>query len=157
MARDPLDRDSTETPVAGFPPGAAARVGCCRSGRTIMRSTGPFGNEVGAVREVPAPLPRTLADKLNHLFEDLHPADRGPYSIKEVVVAIRARGGPISRSYNSMLRLGQRDNPTIRHTEALAEFFGVPPTYFFNDAVAVIEGSFQTGGARAGDGRRPLL
>jgi transcriptional regulator with XRE-family HTH domain len=35
-----------------------------------------------------------------------------------------------------MLRKGQRDNPTKKHLEALADFFGVPPAYFFDDDAA---------------------
>jgi transcriptional regulator with XRE-family HTH domain len=35
-----------------------------------------------------------------------------------------------------MLRTGRRDNPTMRHLEALATFFGVPAAYWFDDEVA---------------------
>ncbi|MEU8702559.1 XRE family transcriptional regulator [Streptomyces sp. NPDC048680] len=41
----------------------------------------------------------------------------------------------ISGSYIWLLRKGQRDNPTLKHVEALARFFGVPPAYFFDDQV----------------------
>ncbi|MCP2259758.1 hypothetical protein LX15_003464 [Streptoalloteichus tenebrarius] len=81
--------------------------------------------------------PRTLAEKLNHLFETVHPAGRGPYSNEEVAAAIRDQGGAtISATYIWLLRKGQRDNPTMKHLEALAAFFGVPPAYFFDDATA---------------------
>jgi transcriptional regulator with XRE-family HTH domain len=81
--------------------------------------------------------PQTLADKLNHLFKTVHPAAAGPYSNEEVAVAIRDRGGPtISATYIWLLRKGQRDNPTLKHVEALAGFFGVPPAYFFDDDTA---------------------
>src|SRR5262245_11519515 len=81
---------------------------------------------------------RTFADRLNHLFETVHPRDRGPYSDREVADAINAEsdGKRIDRSYIWMLRTGRRDNPTLKHIEALAEFFGVPPAYFFDDATA---------------------
>jgi transcriptional regulator with XRE-family HTH domain len=79
---------------------------------------------------------RSLADKLNHLFATVHPRNRGEYSSEEVAQAIAAAGGPtISATYIWMLRRGVRDNPTKRHLEALATFFGVPPAYFFDDAV----------------------
>ncbi|MGP3999422.1 helix-turn-helix domain-containing protein [Streptomyces sp. 8N706] len=78
---------------------------------------------------------RTLADKLNHLFETVVPAGRAPYSTEEVARAITASGVPISGSYIWLLRKGQRDNPTLRHLEGLAKFFGVPPAYFFDDRV----------------------
>jgi transcriptional regulator with XRE-family HTH domain len=32
-----------------------------------------------------------------------------------------------------LLRTGQRDNPTLRHIEALAKFFGVPAAYFLDE------------------------
>jgi transcriptional regulator with XRE-family HTH domain len=78
--------------------------------------------------------PRTLGEKLSHLFGSIHPAGRGPYSNEEVAAAIRDQGGPtISATYLWLLRKGQRDNPTLKHVEALAGFFGVPPAYFFDD------------------------
>ncbi|MCX4673516.1 helix-turn-helix domain-containing protein [Streptomyces sp. NBC_01381] len=76
---------------------------------------------------------RTLADKLNHLFRTVVPAGREPYSTEEAAQAITATGVSISGSYIWLLRKGQRDNPTLRHLEALAKFFGVPPAYFFDD------------------------
>jgi transcriptional regulator with XRE-family HTH domain len=76
-----------------------------------------------------------LADRLNRLFETVHPPGRGPYSNEEVARAIRAEGGDISRAYLSYLRNGDRDNPTLQHLEALARFFGVPAAYFFDDNV----------------------
>ncbi len=81
--------------------------------------------------------PQTLADKLDRLFRTIHPAGRGEFTPDEVAAAIRERGGPtISGTYIYMLRKGQRDNPTKKHLEALATFFGVPPTYFFDEATA---------------------
>jgi transcriptional regulator with XRE-family HTH domain len=67
----------------------------------------------------------------------VHPAGRGPYSNEEVAAAIEERGGPtISGTYIWLLRKGRRDNPTKKHLEALASFFGVPPAYFFDDETA---------------------
>ncbi|GAA2976308.1 helix-turn-helix domain-containing protein [Streptomyces fulvorobeus] len=77
-----------------------------------------------------------LARKLDHLFTNVVPAGRLPYSSEEVARAITADGTPISGSYIWLLRKGQRDNPTLRHLEGLAKFFGVPPAYFFDDQVA---------------------
>jgi transcriptional regulator with XRE-family HTH domain len=79
----------------------------------------------------------TLADRLNHLFQTVHPAQRGPYSNEEVATAIRDQGGAaISATYIWLLRKGERDNPTLKHLEAMAAFFGVPAAYFFDDAMA---------------------
>jgi len=75
-----------------------------------------------------------LAHKVDRLFRTIHPAGRGEYSFEEVAEAIRRQGGPtISATYLWQLRRGLRDNPTKKHIEALADFFGVPPAYFFDD------------------------
>ena len=80
-----------------------------------------------------APVRRSLAQKLDHLFATVHPA-KGEYTHQQVAEAIEAAGGPtISATYLWQLRNGKRDNPTMRHLEALSTFFGVPPTYFFDD------------------------
>lgn len=77
----------------------------------------------------------TLAEKLNRLFQTVHSRGQGEYSNEEVAEAIRQRGGPtISAAYLWQLRKGIRDNPTKHHLEALADFFGVPTAYFFDDA-----------------------
>lgn len=83
------------------------------------------------------PVSRSLAERLDHLFRTVHPAGRGEYSSEEVANAIKDRGGPtISATYVWMLRRGTRDNPTKKHLEALSDFFGVPPAYFFDDESA---------------------
>ncbi len=79
---------------------------------------------------------RSLADKLNHLFDTVVPAGRGPYNTEEVARAITDTGIPVSGSYIWLLRRGRRDNPTLKHLEGIAKFFGVPPAYFFDDEVA---------------------
>ncbi|MCX4750491.1 XRE family transcriptional regulator [Kitasatospora sp. NBC_01287] len=80
---------------------------------------------------------RTLQERLNALFETVHPPDRGPYSNHEVAALLRERdGASLSHVYLWQLRTGRRDNPTRRHLEALASFFGVPAAYFFDDGTA---------------------
>jgi transcriptional regulator with XRE-family HTH domain len=83
---------------------------------------------------------RTLAVKLNYLFQTVHPGQREPFSARHVAAAITAaaqeRGEDkyeITHSYISLLRNGERDNPTVKHLEALAGFFGVPVSYFLAD------------------------
>ena len=79
---------------------------------------------------------RTLAEKIDRLFRTVHPA-HGEYTHEEVATAIREAGGPtISATYLWQLRKGVRGNPTMHHLEALSEFFGVPPAYFFDDEVS---------------------
>ena len=83
------------------------------------------------------PRPRTLAEKLDRLFTTLHARGGKEYSYKEIVDAIRAKGGPtISVGYLWQLRKGVKDNPTKKQLEALADFFGVAPGYFFDDEIA---------------------
>lgn len=80
--------------------------------------------------------PRTFADKLDHLFKEMRDTDQSEFSHEDVAQAIRKRGGPtISATYVWQLRKGLRDNPTKHHIEALCGFFGVPPAYFFDDAI----------------------
>ncbi|MFJ5228754.1 XRE family transcriptional regulator [Kitasatospora sp. NPDC088391] len=76
----------------------------------------------------------TLAAKLDRLFDVVRRPDREQYSHEEVARACReATGESFSATYVWQLRTGRRDNPTKRHLEALAQFFQVPPVYFFDD------------------------
>lgn len=89
----------------------------------------------GAGTTAPNPRPKSLAEKIDHLFRTIHPRFRREYSYAEVVEAIQASGGPtISSTYLWQLRKGLRDNPTKHHLEALADFFGVSPAYFLDDS-----------------------
>jgi transcriptional regulator with XRE-family HTH domain len=76
-----------------------------------------------------------IASRLDHLFRTVHPKDRGPYTPAEVAAAVNEAAGEnvISAVYVWQLRTGRRANPTYRHLIALAQFFAVPPTYFFPD------------------------
>jgi transcriptional regulator with XRE-family HTH domain len=81
---------------------------------------------------------RSMAEKLNHLFETVLPEGgrRRQYSYEEVAAAIAARGGAISPQYIWQLRTGRKDNPTLKHLEALAGFFRVPAAYFLDEKIA---------------------
>jgi transcriptional regulator with XRE-family HTH domain len=86
---------------------------------------------------MPKTPPSDLAPKLDRLFSAVHPRGRGEYTYREVAEGVRGRGfAPISATYVWQLRTGQRSNPTMKHIEGLAAFFGVPVNYFFNDDVA---------------------
>jgi transcriptional regulator with XRE-family HTH domain len=78
---------------------------------------------------------RSLADKLNHLFANATTRRGQEYSNEQVAAAIVATGLTISQSYIWQLRKGKKDNPTFKHLQALAAFFGVPVSYFFDDEV----------------------
>jgi len=89
------------------------------------------------VSQEPDAAARSLAQKIDYLFRTVHPSGRGEYSNAEVAAALQAAGGPtISATYVWQLRTGKRDNPTMKHLEALASFFQVPPAYFFDDAAS---------------------
>lgn len=86
--------------------------------------------------DVKPPPRRTLAEKVDRLFSQVRPT-KGEYSYEHVASAIRDEGGPtISATYLWQLRKGLRDNPTMKHLEALSAFFGVPAAYFFDDEAA---------------------
>jgi transcriptional regulator with XRE-family HTH domain len=113
-------------------------VGGDRSGSTENEHDEATGRrDVSERPETGTPPGRTLAEKLDRLFRTMHPRDRGEYSLEEVAEGIRKRGGPtISATYIWQLRKGLKDNPTKKHLEALADFFGVSPLYFFDDEAA---------------------
>lgn len=79
---------------------------------------------------------RSFADRLNHLFAYKTQRDGQEYSNEQVAAAITAHGEvKISQSYIWQLRKSKKDNPTYKHLQALAGFFGVPVSYFFDDEV----------------------
>jgi transcriptional regulator with XRE-family HTH domain len=61
------------------------------------------------------------------------------YSYREVATAIgkskesRRRGEAISAAYIWGLRTGVKDNPTLKHIQALSAFFQVSPSFFFDE------------------------
>jgi transcriptional regulator with XRE-family HTH domain len=79
---------------------------------------------------------RSLADKLNYLFAHHTPRNGHEYTNEQVAATICARGEfTISQSYIWQLRKSHKDNPTYKHLQALAGFFGVPASYFVTDEV----------------------
>src|SRR6266542_1671301 len=82
----------------------------------------------------------SFATKLDRLFRMMHPRDRGPYTLEEVVEIMRQRGiATISINYLAALRKGTRDNPTKQQLEGLADVFGVPVGYFFDEDDELVE------------------
>ncbi|MEU6034024.1 helix-turn-helix domain-containing protein [Actinomadura sp. NPDC047616] len=79
----------------------------------------------------------TLAERLDYLFKTVHPAGRGPYSYEEAAQAITQQTGvSITRTALWKLRTGQTADPQFSTLKAIAEFFGVPVTYFSDDSKA---------------------
>jgi transcriptional regulator with XRE-family HTH domain len=86
-----------------------------------------------------------LADKLNHLFTSVKAPGGQEYSNEQVAAAIGRRGVSISQSYIWQLRKQKKTNPTLRHLQALADFFGVPAAYFFDEEVTRrVEGQLES-------------
>lgn len=75
----------------------------------------------------------TLADRINALFETFYAPGERPPSLDLVVQEVQERGGSISVGYLSELRTGKATNPRIDHLKALADYFGVPLSYFTDD------------------------
>ena len=80
-----------------------------------------------------------LAQRLDRLFRTVHPQDRKPFTPAEVADAINATADEhvTSGTYLWQLRTGRRDNPTYKVIIGLSQFFGVPPSYFFDDTTAL--------------------
>ncbi|BCK54716.1 helix-turn-helix domain-containing protein [Nocardia wallacei] len=77
-----------------------------------------------------------FAERLNKLFEMVHPPGRKPHTNAEVSDILTAAGHPISKPYLSQLRSGRRKNPSPETVAALARFFKVDPAYFTDDVYA---------------------
>lgn len=75
-----------------------------------------------------------LAEKLNHLFATVPaPTRSGVYSNDTAARALEERGVTVSGVHISHLRSQRRDNPSARLLAALADLFGVPIGYFFDN------------------------
>jgi transcriptional regulator with XRE-family HTH domain len=78
--------------------------------------------------------PATLAERIDLLFRTVHPGRTRPYSMREAASQINAAAGQqvISHGYLWSLRKGTKTNPSMIQIAAIAAFFGVPPSYFFD-------------------------
>jgi transcriptional regulator with XRE-family HTH domain len=77
-----------------------------------------------------------FATRLNHLFEVKRKLDGSQYSQTEV---IEGTNGVLNRVYLWKLRTGRASNPSLQMIQALAGFFGVEPSYFFEGEDARID------------------
>ncbi len=94
------------------------------SSDTTRRASGPTPPGPGA----------TLADRIDYLFSMVHPRGRDEFTLEEVTAGMRERTGvSITTAYLSQLRKGQRTNPSRDVLAGLADFFGVNPSYFFDE------------------------
>jgi transcriptional regulator with XRE-family HTH domain len=80
------------------------------------------------------------AARLTKLFDDIRPDGRRGrrFTNEEVASAIKAANPDIrvTGSYLSALRTGAKRNPSVDLLRALAQFFGVPASYFLDHATA---------------------
>jgi transcriptional regulator with XRE-family HTH domain len=80
---------------------------------------------------------RSFAERLAHLITTVHPPDRKAYSYREIAHGVAEQTGvTMSATHVQQLAVGARKDPKRSHIQALAQFFGVPVTYFFDDEVA---------------------
>lgn len=74
-----------------------------------------------------------LAVKLNRLFEIMRDPSAPPLSNAAAAEAItKTTGVSISSAYIWQLRNGVKTNPTVQHLRAIADYFGVPPSYLID-------------------------
>lgn len=75
-----------------------------------------------------------IAERLNRLWDARQPEGR-PYTLREVADAVNAEAGYnlVSSQYLSVLRRGERTEPSFSILAALARFFGVGVEYFSAD------------------------
>ncbi|MEU9982162.1 hypothetical protein [Streptomyces sp. NPDC050856] len=96
-----------------------------------------MGSDRSAPRGAERPLPRKLAQRLNELIETVYPDERRRPGYAKLAKEIsETTGGTISGTYLWELATGKKSNVTLEQLDVLAEFFGVPPEFFFNDEVS---------------------
>lgn len=86
---------------------------------------------------MPAPeQPTELSIKLNKLFQTMRKPSQPTLSNAAAAEAItRQTGVSISAPYLWQLRQGMKSNPTVAHLRAIAEFFGVTPSYLIDPGI----------------------
>lgn len=77
---------------------------------------------------------RSFADKLDTLFRTVRRPDGKEHSHGEVARYLTAHTGEShSRTFVTNMRTGKQPNPRLAIIQALAEFFQVDVSYFFED------------------------
>lgn len=79
-----------------------------------------------------------FAERIDHLIKTVHPKDRAPYTLQELADLLNDEAGEklFTKGYLSQLRNGDRGLPAHPRLVALSQLFGVPISYFTNDAKA---------------------
>jgi transcriptional regulator with XRE-family HTH domain len=87
---------------------------------------------------------RTLAERLDYLFNAVHPPGRGRYSYQDAADAITAATGvAITHTTLWALTTGRQTNPQLDTLRAIAQFFKVPVSYFTDEDVTEIAEELQ--------------
>ena len=77
-----------------------------------------------------------LSVKLNKLFEIMRKPTDSPLSNAAAAEAITQETGvSISAAYLWQLRTGVKTNPTVQHLRAIAQYFGVAPSYLIDPGI----------------------
>lgn len=80
--------------------------------------------------------PSELSIKLNKLFRTMRKPSEPILSNAAAAEAITNQTGvSISAAYLWQLRQGIKNNPTVAHLRAIAEFFGVTPSYLIDPGI----------------------
>ena len=88
---------------------------------------------MGSDAEVISAQAGDLAARLKKLFEVMRRPTSPPLSFAAAADAISTQTGvSISSTYLWQLTNGIKDNPTVQHLRAIAEFFGVPASYLID-------------------------
>lgn len=77
----------------------------------------------------------SFKDRLNFLFATKLSPDGDEYSLREVS---SGTGGKISPAYLQKLRTGGYENPSRDKVKALADFFGVPQSFFYDNGTTKV-------------------
>lgn len=77
----------------------------------------------------------SFANRLRHLFDTVHPSNRGPYTQTEVVDMLRFSGSKMTTGYMSQLLSGKRTSPGLDIVRDICRVFCVPMDYFSDDEI----------------------
>lgn len=76
-----------------------------------------------------------IANRLDWLFKNILHPDGREYKYTEVQDATEKIGRKVTSSYIGKLRRGEQTNPAWDVVSILAQFFGVPITFFFQEKI----------------------
>jgi transcriptional regulator with XRE-family HTH domain len=97
---------------------------------------GSAGEKGGALSEDGfQALTPTFQSRLNHLIASVANEDGTPLTDRQVAQRIQGAGVSVTYQYINLLRSGRKTNPTFKIVQGLADAFGVPPGYFFDDSI----------------------